>query len=121
MAFLKTRDGAKGSRRIMNENKPKRSEPYVAPGAPKSPRVIAIASAIVAVTALAANLFHLEVDLDAELVVSVVAFVYAIVGTVQDRGARAEQAAGVAALAKARAELHRGAVAGDSMGEAVLE
>lgn len=102
-------------------DKPNRTEPYVAPGAPRSPRVVAIASAIVAVAALAANLLELELHLDLEIVLAVVGGVYAVIGGLQDRAARGEQAAGVAKLAEARAELPPGAVAGDSMADRTTE
>lgn len=95
---------------------PPRSAPYVAPAAPRSPRVVAIGSAIVALLAIVAALTGYKAldSITAEQVLAIVAGVFTVVGLAQDRAARAEQRAGVPALEAAKAEIPASALAGDS-------
>lgn len=104
--------------------KPARTEPYVAPGAPKSPLRVAIAGVITAVLALLALWWPKAGQVSPQLVAAVAGGVVSVIALWQDRAARREQAAGVPRLAAARAELPPGAVAADSqpdLDSAVLE
>lgn len=81
-------------------SKPKRSTPYMAPGAPKSPLWIAITGWATAISTFAAYLQGMAVD----PTVSVSAAIVGTIGLVQNHMARCEQRAGVAKMDAAKSE-----------------
>jgi hypothetical protein len=78
-----------------------RSTPYVAPGAPTSPLLLAVASMLVALASLLAARLGFEIPVDPTTAATVAGFLGAAWGFVQNHLARREQARGAAPLVAA--------------------
>lgn len=76
-----------------------RSTPYLAPGAPKSPIVLAIAGLLVLLASVVASKLGFTLAADADTTAMVASALVTIVGLVQHRMARGEQADGAPKLA----------------------
>lgn len=78
-----------------------RSTPYLAPGAPKSPIVLATAGLLVLLASAVASRLGFTIATDGDTIVGVASALVTIVGLVQHRMARGEQADGAPKLAAA--------------------
>ena len=99
--------------------KPDRQTPYLAPGAPTSPRRQALVGLIVSLLSLVGLWAGVDLDISPEAIAAVLGVLATAWGLVMDARARSEQARGVEALEAQRAAdlstLPPGAIAGDSM------
>lgn len=98
--------------------KPDRQTPYLAPGAPASPRRQALVGLIVSLLSLVGLWAGVDIDVSPEAVGALLGAVATLAGLVMDARARSEQARGVEALEAQRAAdlatLPPGAIAGET-------